>query len=329
MGWDSPDSNSANVERNPNAGLERDFDHRLVGQISVDFLSEQRKSRRWGIFFKLLTFAYVTIFLVMIAPADWEFGTFGAGKVAAIVDVRGVIASGGEASADNVIEALRRAFDNKATSGVIVRINSPGGSPVQAGYINDEILRLREKHPDTPVYAVIEDVCASGGYYVAVAADEIFASRASIVGSIGVRMDSFGFVGAIEKLGIERRLITAGGNKGLLDPFLPLEGKHRAHAQQLVDQVHAQFIDAVEEGRRGRLADNPHIFSGLFWTGEESLRLGLIDKYGSADYVAREVLGTKKTIDYTKKDYFFGSIFQSARAVLFNWIIGAMGGVFL
>jgi protease-4 len=204
-----------------------------------------------------------------------------------------------EASADNVITGLRNAFENEHTKGVIIRINSPGGTPVQAGYINDEILRLKEKYPDTPVYAVVRDVAASGGYYVAVAADEIYVDKASIVGSIGVLMNGFGFVDGMEKLGVERRLFTAGEHKGIMDPFSPMKEYDRAHAQTLLDRMHQQFIDAVKKGRGDRLQPNDKIFSGLYWTGEESIELGLADGLGSASYVARELIKEKEIVDYT------------------------------
>jgi len=327
MGWDNPGSDSPDAAKRSGSEMNGDFEQRLAGRISADFLSERKASRRWGIFFKLLTFGYVTIFVVMVGPGTWQLGPFGADKVAAIVDVRGIITSGSNAGADNVIKALQKAFKDKTTTGVIVRINSPGGSPVQAGYINDEISRLRTKYPTIPVYAVIEDICASGGYYVAAAADKIFAHEASIVGSIGVRMGNFGFVDAMEKLGIERRLITAGENKGLLDPFSPIDEEHLAHAKRFLGQVHTQFIDAVKEGRGDRLADNPDVFSGLFWTGEQSLRLGLIDEFGSSDHVVREVIEAERTIDYTTKDYSLTRILEHAGADLLGRVFGGNSGL--
>ncbi len=220
-------------------------------------------------------------------------------KHTALIEIRGTIAADSEANADSIVSALRDAFKNKNSAAVILRINSPGGSPVQAGYINDEIKRLRDKHPDKPVYAVITDMCASGGYYIAAAADEIYADKASIVGSIGVIMNGFGFVDAMDKLGIERRMMTAGENKGFMDPFSPLKEDDTQHIKSLLGSIHQQFIDVVKEGRGERLSDDPKIFSGLVWTGEQAIDVGLVDALGSSSYVAREVIGAEKIVDYT------------------------------
>lgn len=271
----------------------------ILTRLAYAGLEEQRKARRWGIFFKSLGFVYlfvlVLLFVVDLGPAKHI------GRHTALVEVSGVIADGADASADTVVSGLRAAFEDANTAGVILRINSPGGSPVQAGYINSEIRRLREANPEIPVYAVVADICASGGYYVAVAADKIYADRASIVGSVGVRMDSFGFVRAIDKLGVERRLLTAGDHKGMLDPFLPIDPVEQQHVKALLDGIHKQFIDVVKQGRGERLADDERIFSGLIWTGEEAIGLGLVDELGSAGYVAREVIGEEKIVDYTPK----------------------------
>ncbi len=217
----------------------------------------------------------------------------------ALVEIKGVIADDSEAGADNVISGLRSAFEDEETKGIILRINSPGGSAVQSGYIYDEIGRLKEKYEDIPVYAVVTDMCASGGYYVAVAADKIYVDKASIVGSIGVLMGGFGFEKGMEKLGIERRLLTAGEHKAILDPFSPLKEDERLHIEGLLDQVHQQFIAAVKEGRGDRLKVNEKIFSGLFWSGEESIKLGLADELGSSSYVAREVIKAETIVDFT------------------------------
>ncbi|MEQ8231091.1 MAG: S49 family peptidase [Gammaproteobacteria bacterium] len=299
------------------------FERRLVERISFEFLREQRRARRWGIFFKLLAVAYVTVLIVLSLPRDGRMHPFSGDRVTALVDLQGIIAHGAEASADNVVHGLRAAFEDGATAGVILRINSPGGSPVQAGYINDEIYRLREEHPDIPLYAVIEDICASGGYYVAAAADRIFADKASIVGSIGVRLDSFGFVESMDKLGVERRLLTAGENKGFLDPFLPLEPGHVEHVRKMLGEVHEQFINTVLKGRRDKLADNPELFSGLFWSGERSLALGLIDDFGSAGRVAREVIGAEDIVDFTYRDYSLESILKRSGASILQRFTGA------
>jgi len=261
---------------------------------------ERRRARRWGILFKSLTLLYLVAIAVLLSSGEWDDEP-ATGPHTALIDIDGVIAAGMEVDADRIATGLRNALEDGDSRAVILRINSPGGSPVQSGYIYDEIVRLRALHPRKKVYAVIADIGASGGYYIASAADSIYADRASFVGSIGVRMDSFGLVGAIDKLGIERRLHTAGEHKGLLDPFLPEDATEVAHIQGLLDRVHGQFIDAVKRGRGDRLGDDPKLFSGLVWTGEQALELGLIDGLGSSGYVAREVVGAERIVDYTPK----------------------------
>jgi len=279
------------------------WEREVVTQLAEASLKEQRRSRRWGIIFKLLTFAYIGVVIFMLSESGNLTTVSVNDKHTALVELTGVIADTEKASADNIVTALRDAFENKNTAGVILRINSPGGSPVQSGYIYDEIRRLRDEHSDTPLYAVITDICASGGYYIASAADKIYADKASIVGSIGVRMDNFGFVDAIEKLGIERRTLTAGENKALLDPFLPVNEKAKEHMQVMLGEIHNQFIDSVKEGRGDRLDTNVEgLFSGLIWTGEAAVKNGLIDELASASHVAREVIGEETIVDYTLKD---------------------------
>jgi protease IV len=274
----------------------------LIAQLATAALKEQRRARRWGIFFKLLTFGYVTLLILM--AMDWK----GAGEVTggkkhtAMVEINGTIAPGNEASAEKVTTALQAAFKDKNTQGVVVRINSPGGSPVQSQTIYDEMKRLRQKYPDIPLYAVVEDICASGGYFIAVGADRIYVSKSSIVGSIGVLMNGFGFTGLMDKLGVERRLITAGENKAMLDPFSPMDDKHREYAVQLANDIHEQFIVVVKEGRGKRLKETPEIFSGLIWTGQKSVELGLADGIGSLEYVAREVVKAEEIVDFTQKE---------------------------
>lgn len=282
------------MSENNNNNWEKD----ILRDIATEGLKEQKRSRRWGIFFKLLTFLYLFIVLIMLIPDNRE-PLHMAERHTALVDLKGVIAPGSEASADNIATALRRAFENPKTAGVILRINSPGGSPVQSGYIYDEILRLREKHPNVPIYAVVSDICASGGYYVAAAAEKIYADQASIVGSIGVRMDNFGFVEAMKKLGVERRTLTSGDNKALLDPFAPENPKVREHLQTLLDSIHNQFINAVKQGRGERLKEVDGMYSGLIWTGDQAVEIGLVDELGSAGYVAREVIGAENIVNYT------------------------------
>jgi protease IV len=273
----------------------------LIEKLATAALKEQRRARLWGIFWKLLTFAYITV-VIMLAIDGRDGGDSKSGRHTALVEIKGVIAPGTDSSAEKVALALQSAFKDKNTQGVVLRINSPGGTPVQSQSIFDEMRRLRLKYPSTPLYVVVEDLCASGGYYVAAAADRIYVAKASIVGSIGVRMDSFGVVGLMEKLGVERRLITAGKNKALLDPFLPLEESHRQIAVDLINEIHGQFIAAVREGRGKRLKETPDMFSGLIWSGAKSVELGLADGFGSLDYVAREVIKAEEIVDYTQKD---------------------------
>jgi protease-4 len=282
---------------------ETDWDKQLVENLATAALKEQRRARRWGIFFKLLFFAYLTFIIAMVI--DWRGpDSLGAGKHTALVEIVGVIDAKGDASADRVTEALQNAFKNKNTAGVILRINSPGGSPVQAGIIYDEIRRLRGLYPNIPMYAVVEDICASGGYYIAAAADKIYVDKASIIGSIGVIMDGWGFTGTMEKLGVERRALVSGENKAFLDPFSPVDEKQKRHAQSMLDDIHKQFIDVVKKGRGKRLKENPDLFSGLMWTGDKSVELGLADGLGSVDYVAREVIKAEEIFDFTKKQDF-------------------------
>lgn len=274
------------------------WEKEVLTSIATEGLKEQKRTRRWGIFFKSLTFAYLFVLLAILSPGLQE--STGKGKKhTALVDLKGVISPGSEASADNVVTGLRAAFEDSDTAGIILRVNSPGGSPVQSGYIYDEILRLREKYPDTPLYAVISDICASGGYYVASAAEKIYADQASIVGSIGVRMDNFGFVEAMKKLGIERRTLTAGKNKALLDPFGPEDPTVIKHMKGLLKSVHNQFINAVKQGRGDRLKEVDGMFEGLIWTGDQSVEIGLIDELGSSSYVAREVIGEETIVNFT------------------------------
>lgn len=274
------------------------WERELITNLAMGALKEQRRARRWGIFFKLLFVAYLVVFLVAMLPG--RDGALSVTKAhTALIEIRGVIAADAEASADNIVTSLRDAFESSHAKAIILRINSPGGSPVQSGYVYDEIQRLRGLYPDKPVYAVISDMCASGGYYIAAAADEIYADKASIVGSIGVTMSGFGFVETLDKLGVERRMLTAGENKGFLDPFSPLRQEDAAHIKSMLDTIHQQFIDVVKAGRGERLKHEEALFSGLVWTGEQSVELGLVDDLGSASYVAREIVGQKKIVDYT------------------------------
>ena len=277
------------------------WERQTLEKVALAAIQEQRRARYWGIVFKMLMFIY--LFALLFVGLGW-FGKkeISAGKHTALVELQGVISSSSAASAEVVMAGLQDAFKDKRTQGVILRINSPGGSPVEAGHINDEIRRLRVKHPDTPLYAVVEDICASGGYYVAVAADRIYVDKASIVGSIGVLMDGFGFTGTMEKLGVERRLLTAGDNKGFLDPFSPLLEPQKEHARQMLGDIHQQFIGVVRQGRGKRLKETPDMFSGLLWVGQKSVELGLADALGSVDYVAREVIKAEDIVDFTPRE---------------------------
>lgn len=278
----------------------------LLNRLSFASLAEQRRARRWNIFFKLLVFTYLFLLLFMAFRGE-ELGDKGLANVdhTAMVEVNGMISDASRANADTIIEGLRDAFEDKHTKGVVLRINSPGGSPVQADYVYREIMRLKKKHPDIPVHAVIVDIGASGAYYIASAADNIYVNPGSIVGSIGVLMNGFGFVDTMKKLGVERRLFTAGNHKGMLDPFQPLKAGEVEHVQGLLDNIHQEFIDAVKKGRGDRLKDNPDLFSGMFWTGNQSIKLGLADAIGDVDYVAREVIKQKEVVDYTPRPDFF------------------------
>lgn len=285
------------------------WERRLIERLLEKQLIEQRRARRWRIFFRLLTLALVVLVLALFRT---DVGVAPTGRHTAVVRLNGIIAPGTDANADLIIESLRSAYKNKNVAGVVLRIDSPGGSPVQAGRINAEIRRLRELHPKVPLHAVIDDICASGGYYVAVAADKIYADKASVVGSIGVLMNGFGFVGAMQKLGIERRLLTAGDHKGFLDPFSPQNPEDAEHARELLQAIHSQFIEVVKDGRGARLKDDPRLFSGLMWTGDQGIELGLVDALGDTDSVAREVFKADKVVDYTVRPAYFEKLIRSA-----------------
>lgn len=292
----SATKNVAQDDTSSSPGWERG----VLEKLAFAALEEQRASRRW----KLV--GRVTWLLVFVLLAWIGFGMGGpakntSGPHTAVIEIKGEIASGADASADLVVAAMRSAFEERSAQAVVLLINSPGGSPVQAGIINDEIRRLKAKHKK-PVYVVVEESCASAAYYIAVAADKIFVDKASIVGSIGVLMDGFGFTGLMDKLGVERRLMTAGENKGFLDPFSPQTEKQRAFAQAMLDQIHHQFITVVKAGRGKRLKETPEMFSGLFWSGQQAIELGLADQLGNLDYVAREVVKAEDVVDYTRRD---------------------------
>ncbi|MEO9963655.1 MAG: S49 family peptidase, partial [Nisaea sp.] len=296
-------SRSAGSRRKPAMPPESARDWKLIEKLVMSLQSEQRKSRRWGIFFKLLTFGYLFALLLMIQfPLGGALESAAKGKHTALVEIEGTIAADELASADNIVGSLREAFEAESSVGVILRINSPGGSPVQSGYVYDEIVRLRSEYPDKKVYAVISDIGASGAYYIAAAADEIYADKASLVGSIGVVAGGFGFTEIMDKLGVDRRLYTAGENKAFLDPFSPEEEKEVQFWQDVLETTHSQFIESVRKGRGDRLADDEQLFSGLVWSGEQALELGLIDGLGSSSHVARQVIGQEDLVDYSRRE---------------------------
>ena len=303
---------------------EAGWERRVLENLAYAALREQRSSRRWGIFFRSVTLLYVTLVIVVVLGFSYkgteaDLGT----RHTALVTLEGVIDAQGQASAEKINTALDGAFKDSGTAGVILRVNSPGGSPVQAGMIYDEIRRLRAKYPDKPLYVVVEEMCASGGYYAAAAADGIYVDKASVVGSIGVLMDGFGFTGTMDKLGVERRLMTAGRNKGIGDPFSPQTDEQKSHLQDMLDQIHAQFIKVVRDGRGKRLKETPDIFSGLFWTGAQSIDLGLADGYGTVESVARDIIKADNVVDYTEKE----SITERFARRLGTSILGGIGHV--
>ena len=296
----TPGASAAPAPAAPGAGRPPGWDG-VAEQFARDLLRDRRSDRRWRIFFRLSWLLLVMAIAYAILAAR-NHASMPAGPHTALIEVRGEIAANAEASAENLLPGIKAAFEEDNAKAIVLRINSPGGSPVQAGIINDEIRRLKKLHKDKKVYAVVEETCASGAYYIAVAADEIYADKASVVGSIGVLMDSFGATGLMDKLGVERRLLTAGENKGIGDPFSPLLPKQRAYIQTMLDQIHQQFITVVKQGRGTRLKETPETFSGLFWNGEQALRMGLVDHLGNLDHVAREVVKAEDVIDYTPKE---------------------------
>lgn len=281
---------------------EEGWERKALESLANDIVVERRRARRWSIFFRLATLVVVVLGLLTVMGVFAARSHICIDKCTAVVELDGEIDRDGRASADNVIEGLRSAFENPGTRGVLLRINSPGGSPVQAGQIYAEMKRLRAKYPQIPLHAVVEEMAASGGYYVAAAADRIYVDPASLVGSIGVIIDSFGFVGTMEKVGAERRVITAGENKAFLDPFSPLPDKQRAYAEAMLADIHKQFIAAVKEGRGARLKESPDMFSGLVWNGERAVELGLADGYGTVSSVARDVFHAEETVDFTPRE---------------------------
>jgi len=292
----------------------------VAEQFARDMLRDRRADRRWRNFFRLSWLLLVMAVAYAIFAAR-NHASAPTGPHTALIEIRGEIAAGAEASAENLLPGIKTAFEDENAKAIVLRINSPGGSPVQAGIINDEIRRLKKLHKGKPVYA-------SGAYYIAVAADEIYADKASVVGSIGVLMDSFGATGLMEKLGVERRLLTAGKNKGIGDPFSPLPPEQRAYIQTMLDQIHQQFITVVKTGRGTRLKETPEMFSGLFWNGEQALAMGLVDHLGNLDHVARDVIKAEEVIDYTPKENVAERLAKKFGASIGAGAVKAMPGAF-
>lgn len=291
-----------NQQQVNNAHKNSKWEREVLEKLVMASVIEQRRSRRWGIFFKMLMFGYLIVIGALMFDSQIEQSISGDEGHTAVIDVIGHIGASESANADSIIEGLRAALKNKKTRGVILNINSPGGSPVQSSYVFSEIRRLKEKHPEIPIYAVVSDICASGGYYIAAAADKIYVSQSSMIGSIGVIINGFGFVEVMEKLGIERRLLIAGEHKALMDPFSVAKQAETRHMQSLLDEVHQQFIVDIRLGRGNRLTDNKDIFSGLIWTGKQGIELGLADDYGSVDSVARKIIGAKNKLNFTPQE---------------------------
>ena len=307
------DNNGPNPQQQSNS-----WEHDIVKDLAFAALKEQRNRRRWGYLFKSLIILNLVAIIILITP----LGEFPARNIehTALVEIQGVIDSNAEASADTIVAGIQNAFDNAHAHGLIISLNTPGGSPVQASIINNEIKQLKKTRPNFPVYAVIKDICASGGYYVAAATDEIYANKASIVGSIGVRMDSFGFTGTMDKLGVERRLLTAGRNKGSLDPFLPVQQEALDHINTILKKIHQEFIYVVKSGRGKRLSNDPKLFTGAIWSGEQALSLGLIDGFATSSHIARKIIGAKNIVDYTPRpdyiDQFAGKLGTSLNQIM-------------
>lgn len=303
--YSNPTAAAATHAVSKSAGTHSDagWERSLLEKLTLSIVEEKRRARRWSIFFRLLTLGLV-VFAVLgfLGKLSFDPKTPVEAKHTALIDVVGVLDSGSEANAEALINALQAAYKDANTSGIVIRINSPGGSPVQAGMVVDEMRRLRAKYPKIPLHVVVEEICASGGYYIAAAADQIFVDKASIVGSIGVLLDGFGFVGTMEKVGVERRLITAGANKGFLDPFSPLSDEQRKLAVAMVNEIHQQFIDVVRKGRGDRLKETAEMFSGLVWSGAKSIEMGLADGLGTVETVARDVIKAESVVDFSPKE---------------------------
>ena len=322
---DNTSTSPSDSRRTPRE-LSSNWERETLEKLMFATLKEQRASRRWHIFFRLLMIGVAVIglwiFFDLSFPGD-DAETLG--RHTALIEIEGNIEEEGSGAADNVIPSLNKAFSDRGSVAVVLRINSPGGSPVQAGIIVDEIKRLRRGYLAKQLYVVVDEICASGGYYIASAADRIFVNKASIVGSVGVLMDGFGFTGTMEKLGVERRLMTAGDNKGFLDPFSPQSDKHKAHAQAMLNEIHQQFISVVRAGRGTRLKETPETFSGLYWSGARAVQMGLADDFGTVDTVARDIVKVEDIVDYTAHEGLPERVLKKFGAAVGEGAIKAMG----
>ncbi|AFT67214.1 MAG: protease-4 [Cycloclasticus pugetii] len=293
---------------------DQQWERSVLEKVALASVIEQRRTRRWNIFFKLLLLTYI-IFISSLAMSPMsDVSTLSKGPHTAMVDVKGIIVSGGEADAESIIKSLKNAVKDPNTKGIVLRVNSPGGSPVQSSYVYEAIRELKNTHPTLPIYAVVEDLCASGCYFIASAADKIFVNQSSIVGSIGVVMNGFGFTDTMKSLGVERRLYTAGEHKGFLDPFSNVKPAEKAHVQGMLNDIHTEFIESVKSGRGERLAENPDLFSGLVWAGSESIELGLTDAIGDVRSVAKNEIGEEKIVDFTAQQPFLEKLAKSMGA---------------
>lgn len=296
-------------QNKPEATQESGWEREVIEKLALAAVTEQTRARRWSVFFKSLMFVYlIAVFAVAMYPKISQDISVDSKGHTAVIDVVGMIAEGKEANADNIIESLRNAVKDEHTKGIILHANSPGGSPVQSSYVYEEIRKIKKERPNLPIYAVVSDICASGCYFIVSASDKIFVNPSSLVGSIGVLMDGFGFVDGMQKLGVERRLFTAGAHKAMLDPFSPSKEDETKYIQGLLNQVHQQFIGAVKAGRGDRLKENPDMFSGLVWTGEEGVKLGVVDGVGNQDYVAKELIGAEKLVDFSQQEQLLDKI---------------------
>ncbi|MCH9698657.1 MAG: S49 family peptidase [Gammaproteobacteria bacterium] len=293
------DPTQNNEEFSTNQHWEKD----ILEKVALSAIQEQKRARRWSNFFKILTFLYLALILYKVFVPEFGHSSVSSGKShTAVIDITGMISEDSESSAETITKGLQDAAKNNGTKGIILRMNTPGGTPVQSAYVYDEIRRIKKEHPDLPIISVVSDICASGGYFIAAASDKIYVNKSSLIGSIGVLLNSFGFVDTMKKLGVERRLLTSGSHKGILDPFLPMQDEEKLHVEQVLTTVHQHFIDAVKEGRGQRLKDDPRIFTGLFWSGEEGIALGLADDYGTVQSVAEKEIGEANLVNFTPQD---------------------------